>query len=328
MARTLPFLPLEVTEEEARTGFRIMILDLHSYFGLGDGIQVVARKVSDTDVLIKIRATSSKRGLHDFYEHIRFGFVSKFLRMRWPWTKVGWQPMRWCHYDHPDSDLSRSLATPHVIGTPFPESRWPGASERALDHIMKALSGWAGRAKIASVLLVMLIVIGAALMFLSKGKSTIAPKVAILDPRLKILSAQMLSGNKRYYMPHDGNMFVGDEVRWASSLEGEVRSAVHRMGLNVDTLTPLRPGKGLGGRAFCIYYAFPESATSSLHLVAELVAQDGTLYPLRSVAGARGSSPESWNVWTLDSAQSVGTNYALRLKTETDGTPVAELKFT
>ena len=84
MAGTLPFLPLDVTEEEARAGFRVRVLDLRTYFGSDEPVQVVGRKFSGTDALIKIRATSGKRGLHDFHEDIRFGFVPSSLRARWP----------------------------------------------------------------------------------------------------------------------------------------------------------------------------------------------------------------------------------------------------
>ena len=73
MASTFPACPLEVTQDEARAGFRVMVLDLRTYFGPPEPVQVVARKVSDSDVLIKMRVTSKKRGLHDIYEHIRFG---------------------------------------------------------------------------------------------------------------------------------------------------------------------------------------------------------------------------------------------------------------
>ena len=121
MTRTIPFLPLEITQEEARAGFRIMVLDLNSYFGVGDGVEVVARKLSDTDVLIKMRGTSSSRGLHDFYELIRFGFEARLLRIRWPWTEIGWHALKPWLYHTPDADFSVSLATPDTVGVPFHE---------------------------------------------------------------------------------------------------------------------------------------------------------------------------------------------------------------
>jgi len=121
MPKTLPFLPLEITQEEARFGFRIMVLDLHSFFGSGDGVQVAARKLSDTDVLIKMRASSTKRGLHDFYELIRFGFKARVLRIRWPWTRPGWHALKPWAYDTPHADFSISLATPGIVGVPFHE---------------------------------------------------------------------------------------------------------------------------------------------------------------------------------------------------------------
>jgi hypothetical protein len=119
MSRTLPFLPVEITDEEARVGFHQMVLDLHSYFGLGDGVRVVARKLSDSDVVIKIRASTPKKGVHDFYEHIRFGYVTWILAVRLPWTKVGWRPLRWGRYHSPDADFTHSLAAPNLVGVPF-----------------------------------------------------------------------------------------------------------------------------------------------------------------------------------------------------------------
>ncbi len=178
------------------------------------------------------------------------------------------------------------------------------------------------------VLLVTLIGVGAALMFLSKDKGSRPPKLAILDPQLSILSAQLLRGDKTHYFPHDGNLLVENHVRWAGSLEGRARAAVQKIGVGIDTLTALQHGKGLGGRLLSVYYAFPASPTSSVSLVAEFVAEDGKQYPLRSVGGASGNSPKRWGVWTLDSSPSVGTNYAFRLKTEAGGAPVAEITFT
>ena len=113
--RTLSFLPLEVTEQEAAIGFRRMVLDLNSYFGLGDGVEVVARTLSSTDVVIKIRS-SRKR---DFYEHIRFGFVPQFMNVRWPWIRIGWHALKPWHYEAPDADFSKSLANTDVIGVAF-----------------------------------------------------------------------------------------------------------------------------------------------------------------------------------------------------------------
>ena len=171
------------------------------------------------------------------------------------------------------------------------------------------------------------LIIAAALIFVTNHKPLTAPKVAIFDARLSILWAQMRKGSNTYYLPAGGNV-LASEGRLGSILEGKIRGEIRKLGINIDTLPAFRPGNGTGGRAFLVAYAFPVPPTSSVHLVAELLAEDGTLYPLRSAAGGGGGPPErSWNLWTLDSLPLVVTNYALRLKAETNGTPVAEIKF-
>jgi hypothetical protein len=125
-----------------------------------------------------------------------------------------------------------------------------------------------------------------------------------------------------YYLPSDVNVLVS-EGRLGSTLEGKARWAIRQLGIKIDTLPAFRPGNGTGGRAFLVGYAFPDP----MHLVAELVAEDGTLYPLQRAGGGGGPTEMSWNLWTLDSLPPVVTNYALRLKAETNGTPLAEIKF-
>jgi hypothetical protein len=135
----------------------------------------------------------------------------------------------------------------------------------------------------------------------------------------------MLKGTNTYYLPAGGNVLGAEGL--GSRLEGKVRQKISSLGLGIDTLPAFTPGKGPGGRAFLISYAFPDPPTSSVHLAAELVAQDGAQYPLRSIAAGGGGPPErSWDLWTVDSP-SVVTNYTLRLKLGTNGSRVAEIKF-
>jgi hypothetical protein len=173
----------------------------------------------------------------------------------------------------------------------------------------------------------MVLIVAGALIITSDRKPTTALKVVIFDSRLNIFWAQMRQGSNTYYLPAGGNV-LASEGRLGSTLEGKARWELRKLGIPIATLPAFRPGNGTGGRAFLVGYAFPVPPTSSVHLVAELVAEDGTLYPLRSAAGGGGGPPErSWNLWTLDSLPPVVTNYALRLKAETNGTPVAEIKF-
>jgi hypothetical protein len=178
-----------------------------------------------------------------------------------------------------------------------------------------------------SALLIMLIGLGIALLLAPKRKFMTPPKTTIFDSRLNILSVQMRKGSNTYYLPAGGNVLASEGLL-GSTLEGKARWKIRQLGIKIDTLPAFRPGNGIGGRAFLVAYAFPVPPTSSVHLVAELVAEDGTLYPLQSPAGGGGGPPErSWNLWTLDSLPPVVTNYALRLKAETNGTPLAEIKF-
>lgn len=177
------------------------------------------------------------------------------------------------------------------------------------------------------IILLMTLTVATGLWLLTNYTRPTAPTVSIFDARLHFLWAQMLKGSNTYYLPRGGNVFAS-EGHLGNPLEGKIRGAIRKLGLNIDTLPAFKPGKGSGGRAFLVAYAFPVPPTSSVHLVAELVAADGALFPLRSAAGGGGGPPErSWNLWTLDSLPSAVTNYALRLKDETNGTTVAQIKF-
>ncbi len=177
----------------------------------------------------------------------------------------------------------------------------------------------------AVLLMVLVSLGGAALILVANRKSRALPVVKVLDPRLRILWAQMLKGSRTYYLPKDAYSCEG---RLGSRLEGDLRRQIDRMGVSIHTLSAFKPGNGTNGRAFFVGYTLPLPSASSEHLIAELVAGDGTVYPLRSAAGGGGGPPEkSWNLWILDSMASRVTNYALRLKTQTNGPVAGEIQF-
>ena len=184
------------------------------------------------------------------------------------------------------------------------------------------------RVGIAIILSIILVACGAVLIFAFSRKSMSAPSVTVLDPRLRILLVQMRKGSDTYYLPKRGNVLGSEGQGVGSSVEGKLRDEIRRLGINIESMPAFQPGTGPNGRAFLIGYAFPIPPTSSVHLVAELVAEDGAVYPLGRKAGGGGGPPErSWNLWTLDSLPSGVTNYALRLKLETNGIPLAEVRF-
>jgi hypothetical protein len=183
-----------------------------------------------------------------------------------------------------------------------------------------------------SVSVIMLIGFGIMVLVLERrqgetGTLLSAPTTTIFDSRLNILWTQMRKGSNTYYLPSGGNV-LASEGHLGNVLEGKVRWGIRQLGINVETLPAFRPGNGPGGRAFLVGYAFPVPPTSSVHLVAELVAGDGTHYPLRSAAGGGGGPPErSWNLWTIDALPPVVSHYALQLKEETNRPTLAEIKF-
>jgi hypothetical protein len=188
---------------------------------------------------------------------------------------------------------------------------------------------WRGQMRRVSLLLIIMVIgLGAAFIFAIRPKSMAPPNATIFGPRLSILWAQMLKGSNTYYLPAGANVLGSGSGGLGSRLEGKLRQEIRKLGVGIDTLPAFRPGKGPGGRAFLICYTFPVPPTSSVHLDAELVARNGALFPLRNAAGGGGPPPERcWDLWTLDSLPSVVTNYALRLKLQTNGTPVAEIRF-
>jgi hypothetical protein len=193
-----------------------------------------------------------------------------------------------------------------------------------LDLIMNTPRGQRDQMIMAGALVVILIGLSAALLSRPKSKVVTPLKATIFDTRLKILWAQMLQGSNTYYLPAGGDVLGSGGL--GSSLEAQIRQGISRLG--VDPLPAVTPGKGPDGRAFLICYAFPDPPTSSMHLDAELVGHDGTLFLLRSATRGGGGPPErSWDLWILDSLPSGVTNYTLRLKLQTNGTAVAEIRF-
>jgi len=98
-----------------------MNLDLRSYFGVK--AYVIARTISDTDIIIRLSVTDRSRGHHMIYRHLRFGFTPGFLGMRWPWSKIGWHDVD--TYDKPDAELGSRHLKARVVGVSFHEESAP-----------------------------------------------------------------------------------------------------------------------------------------------------------------------------------------------------------
>ena len=88
---TFPYFPLDVTEDERKAGFREMALNLGKVSCIPSSCcRVVGRRLSETDVAIKWKGYGRGGEERIHYEHMRFGFRGRFLRVRWPWTKFDW----------------------------------------------------------------------------------------------------------------------------------------------------------------------------------------------------------------------------------------------
>ena len=144
ISREVPLLPLELTQDEARVGFRLMNLDLHTYFTfLDDRVRVAARQLSDTDIMLKMRVTrwtrkTSKNEVVVTYRHLRYGRASwreqirrfwrdlrfgvwrSWFRGFWPW-RVGWQDIPCGRHESPLDDCSDGISWSGVIGIAFHE---------------------------------------------------------------------------------------------------------------------------------------------------------------------------------------------------------------
>jgi len=140
MTRTVPPWPLDTTGEENEAGFRRVALSLGNFVGAypGDNIEVMARRLSEFDVLIKGRITTRQGETKVYYRHLRFGYPSAREKIRILWTGIrfgywrswlrghlGWG-VDWQHvphgiYDHPSDNCSRTLSWSGIVGVRFCE---------------------------------------------------------------------------------------------------------------------------------------------------------------------------------------------------------------
>ena len=144
MSQTVPWLPLDLTQDEVRVGFRLMILDLQTYFTfLDDRVQVAACQLSDSDILLKMQVGrwTTKTRKSEFvvtYRHLRYGRLSwrelirgswRAIRFRfwrawfrgfWP-LRVGWQDIPCGRHESPLDDCSDGVSWSGVIGIAFHE---------------------------------------------------------------------------------------------------------------------------------------------------------------------------------------------------------------
>jgi hypothetical protein len=140
MTHSIPSFPLDATREEYAGGFECTTLSLGTFLGPwpGDNLQVLARRLSDSDVLIKGLVTTRTGETKVYYRHLRFGYPStkEKIRILWrdirygfwrgwlrgcrPWT-VDWQHIPHGYYQRPTEDCSRTLSWPGIIGLRFHE---------------------------------------------------------------------------------------------------------------------------------------------------------------------------------------------------------------
>ena len=131
--------PLDISDVEASAGFKRRVLALQDFIGpFGDQIEVVGRKLSAADIVLKWRIEPRRapgqirilyrhirygvpdlRGrLTDFYRSLRHRWWRRYLRGDWPWQS------RWHHlayYETPDADCAERLNWRGIIGRPFHE---------------------------------------------------------------------------------------------------------------------------------------------------------------------------------------------------------------
>ena len=139
MTHTVPPWPLDATPDETAAGFSRMVLSLGNFVGAypGEDVEVMGRRLSVSDVLIKVRITTRQGKIKVYYRHLRFGYPTVREKARslwlwrgqwrswfrgrdyWPWTSMDWQHVPGGHYDCPTDDCSRTLAWPGVVGLAF-----------------------------------------------------------------------------------------------------------------------------------------------------------------------------------------------------------------
>jgi len=140
MTHTVPPWPLDVTGEEHEAGFRRMVLSLGTFVGgfPGENVEVVACRLSEFDVLIKMRCTTRQGETEVSYRHLRHGYPSAREKIHIIWTNmrfgfwrswlrddfdlgVDWQHVPHGFYEHPTNDCSRTLTWPRIVGVVFHE---------------------------------------------------------------------------------------------------------------------------------------------------------------------------------------------------------------
>ncbi|MCF7976063.1 MAG: hypothetical protein K9N55_19755 [Phycisphaerae bacterium] len=157
------------------------------------------------------------------------------------------------------------------------------------------------------------ILFGLIWMFIPSPNTTAEPRVTIIDSRLHVFSAKVAEDSTTIY--------------FGNQLEGQARDKLRQLGAPVETLSRGVYGKP-GGRTFFVKYDFPLPNDPGAHLDAELVDEHGTVFPLRCGAGGQDGSPRKyWNLWTLESLPPNSENCVLRLKLQTEETPVGEITF-
>ena len=100
--------PVEISEPEQRLGFQTMTLDLSGLLprsGTATEVRLVAKKISDSDLLLKMLWQGAVR-----YRHIRFGY-RPLMGFRPPWARTEWQAVSEQLYDAPDADLQSSTSS-------------------------------------------------------------------------------------------------------------------------------------------------------------------------------------------------------------------------
>jgi hypothetical protein len=179
----------------------------------------------------------------------------------------------------------------------------------------------------AIALLGLCCVVLAGLIALPKSTARPAPKVTILDKRLQIFSVETVAGTNTCYLSDDGS-HIGNQ------LGGRIASKLHAWGVPVYVPPYFAPGKRSDSRAFIICYYFPLPPMPSAHLDAELVAADGTIFPMHTPGGGGYGGPPGggpprkyWNGWMLESPPPNIESCVVRLKLQTNGMPVGEIRF-
>jgi hypothetical protein len=181
---------------------------------------------------------------------------------------------------------------------------------------------------------------------LSRPKPRTYARVVVFDPRLTIFAAAKFYGTNTFYLAKTEPWTVATSVSGSPSseltysliapgyhvgrrVEGFLRERLRSWGWPVKPFPSFTPGRETNACAFILDYAFPLAGPDA-HLEAEVVYGDGKTVGLWCSMMGRGGAPSScWDLLlTPDSAPSLdGTNWVLRLKCQTNGPPVGEIRF-